>query len=157
QLNRAIPSDLEAICLKALAKDPADRYPSAAALVRDLRAFLRGETVEARPPTWITHLHKTLSRRHHDVLLHDWSTLLFFEALTILVGCGLVNFWQGLDLSPAQMAWLILATKVVQVAVMMVWVLRYRPFTGSFTSAERQIWALVPAYYGGCVAAVLVN
>ena len=38
--------------------------------------------------------------RHRDVLLHDWSTLLFFEAMTILVGCGVVNVWQSLEPSP---------------------------------------------------------
>src|SRR6202044_2532430 len=34
-MNPAIPADLEAICLMALAKRPDDRYRSAAALARD--------------------------------------------------------------------------------------------------------------------------
>src|SRR5207249_4619846 len=37
RLKPAIPGDLEAICLKALAKYPGDCYRSAAALSRDLR------------------------------------------------------------------------------------------------------------------------
>lgn len=152
-----VPRDLEAICLKALAKRPDDRYRSAAALVRDLRAFLRGEPVEARPLTWVTRLHNTLNRRHRDVLLHDWSTLIFLVGLTILTGCGLVNIWQEMPLEPWPRAALILTTKVVQVAVMLLLVARLRPFRGDLTSSERQIWALVPAYYGGNVAAVLVN
>jgi serine/threonine-protein kinase len=156
-VNAAIPSELEAVCLKALAKSPGQRYASAAALARDLRAFLRGEPVQARPLTWITRIQTTLRRRHQDVLLHDWSTLLFFEALTILVGCGIANFWQNLGLSTGAETLLLLVTKAVQVAVMLLWVARYRPFSGHFTSAERQIWTLVPAYYGGCVATMLVN
>jgi serine/threonine protein kinase len=41
--------DLDAIALKALAKAPEDRYPTAAALADDLQAYLSGEPVEARP------------------------------------------------------------------------------------------------------------
>jgi len=40
--------DLDAICLKALRKEPGERYHSAAALGDDLRNFLAGRAVEAR-------------------------------------------------------------------------------------------------------------
>ncbi len=41
---------LEAIVLKALEKDPRDRYASAAALREDLERWARGDPVAARPP-----------------------------------------------------------------------------------------------------------
>ncbi|HBP16906.1 MAG TPA: hypothetical protein DEA08_03800 [Planctomycetes bacterium] len=42
-----VPEDLQAIALRAMAKSPAERYPSARAMAEDLLRFLRNEPVEA--------------------------------------------------------------------------------------------------------------
>lgn len=153
-----IPRDLEAVCLKAMAKRPMERYGSAAKLARDLRAFLRSEPIEAQPLTWVVRLKKLLGRRHRDVLLHDWSATLFLIGVTILAGCALVNLWQVLDLDRWTELALILLTKAGQIALMLYVVVRFRPVKDrQWTSAEHQIWALVPGYYGGFLAALMIN
>ncbi len=47
--SRAGWADLDVLCLTAMRKDPARRYRTVEALVRDVDHFLRGEPLEARP------------------------------------------------------------------------------------------------------------
>ena len=51
RLNRAIPAELETIVLKAMEKNPADRYATAKELADDLRRFLEDEPIQARRPS----------------------------------------------------------------------------------------------------------
>jgi serine/threonine-protein kinase len=61
--NRAVPRDLELICLKCLEKDPNRRYRSGEALAEDLRCWLDGRPIMARRATLPERLWKWINRR----------------------------------------------------------------------------------------------
>jgi tetratricopeptide (TPR) repeat protein/serine/threonine protein kinase len=70
RLNRSIPAELETIVLKAMEKNPAERYGTARELADDLGRFLRDEPIRARPPSLLGRARKW-GRRHPSVV---WST-----------------------------------------------------------------------------------
>ena len=63
RLVPSLPHDLDVICMTALEKRPASRYPTAAALAADLRAFLDGDPIAARAPGTLTLLARAARRR----------------------------------------------------------------------------------------------
>ena len=62
-LRRELVADLDWVVLTAMAKEPERRYPSATALVDDLRRYLAHEPLHAGPPSATYRLRKLL-RRH---------------------------------------------------------------------------------------------
>jgi tetratricopeptide (TPR) repeat protein len=68
-LQPSVPRELDAICLKCLQKDPQMRYASAEALAQDLRRFLAGKGVTARPGTLGDRLVKFARRQPREAAL----------------------------------------------------------------------------------------
>ncbi|MDZ4659711.1 MAG: protein kinase [Bythopirellula sp.] len=63
KLDAKIPRDLETICLKAMQKVPAERYPSMQALANDLRRYLAGEPILARRANLLEQSWRLVKRR----------------------------------------------------------------------------------------------
>jgi serine/threonine protein kinase len=73
--NALVPSDLSTICLKCLEKDPAKRYASAGDLAEDLRRYLEGEPISARPSSMLERGVKWARRRPTSAALVAVSVL----------------------------------------------------------------------------------
>ena len=61
-LKSAAPRDLEIICRKCLAKEPGRRYATARELAQDLRRWMDGRTILARPATTLERVHSWARR-----------------------------------------------------------------------------------------------
>jgi WD40 repeat protein/tRNA A-37 threonylcarbamoyl transferase component Bud32 len=83
QLVDTIPRDLETICIRALAKEPARRYPGAKELSDDLKNYLSGRPILARPVGGPTRL-ALWARR--NVRVAALSATIYF--LSILLAAG---------------------------------------------------------------------
>ena len=72
--NRAIPRDLETIVLKAMAKEPQQRYATAQELADDLQRFLADEPIRAKRTGPVVRL-KKWTKRHKAVTAVVAATL----------------------------------------------------------------------------------
>ena len=85
---RTVDRDLETICLKAMAREPRQRYETGAALARDLERWLGGQPIEARPSGQLERTLKWVKRRPLIAALLGMLTLL---ALVIILGSWKIN------------------------------------------------------------------
>ena len=74
--DRRIPSELNALCVKSLETDPAQRYPNAGEFAADLRRCLEGESIQARPSGIIRRVQRWA--RHHPGFAVTICMLLVF-------------------------------------------------------------------------------
>ncbi len=87
-LNPAVPKDLETIVLKAMAKDPVNRYASSKALADDLRRFLEHRTIEARRPSIGERLTKW--GRRHRTFVHAAVVVLVVAVVALFLSTVMI-------------------------------------------------------------------
>ncbi|MBZ5552782.1 MAG: serine/threonine-protein kinase [Acidobacteriia bacterium] len=83
-LSRTAWADLDVLCLTAMHKDPARRYRSVEALMRDIDHYLKGEPLEAQPDSLPYRVGKFVRRNRRAVSA---------AALVFLIVTGLVVFF----------------------------------------------------------------
>jgi WD40 repeat protein len=88
RLDPSIPPEMETIVVKALEKDPADRYGSAQALADDLRRFLDHRPLAARRATRWERCRKW--RRRNQALVTTATIILVMAAMGVSLSIGLV-------------------------------------------------------------------
>ena len=81
QIDKDIPVELETVILKAVSKNPADRYSTAEDFAADLRRYLEDKPILARRPSLVDRTRKWM-RRHPSVV----------AAMVLLLVFGVVGF-----------------------------------------------------------------
>jgi serine/threonine protein kinase/predicted Zn-dependent protease len=99
QRNADVPPALEAICLKAMALKPEERYPSARALADDIEHWLADEPTTAYREPWTARLGRW-ARRHRTAVTAGGLTLVLTAAA---VGSGLF-LWKSAEQRRRQQA-----------------------------------------------------
>ncbi len=82
--TRIVAGDLDNIVLKALDKDPEQRYPSVEALAQDLRRFSDGKPVQARPLGMLYRMRKFVRRHALGIGAGVAAALLLLGSLAVV-------------------------------------------------------------------------
>ncbi len=88
-LARKTRGDLDAIAMKALAKDPENRYATPSAMAADLERYLQHRPIRARRPGPLHRLRKAIRR-------HRAATAVIATLSTALIAFGIVGVIQAL-------------------------------------------------------------
>jgi len=87
QANKGVDRELEALLLKTLSRWPGDRYSSAGDLAKDITNYLNGDPLNARKPTFIYFLSRTVRKRLVPVGIGTFLLLL-------LLGMAAFSYWR---------------------------------------------------------------
>jgi eukaryotic-like serine/threonine-protein kinase len=84
-INPAVPRALEAVCLKAMALNPDDRYATARALADDLERWMAGEPVSACPESFLERAGRFVRRHRTATAAAAAALLVAFTGLLVIL------------------------------------------------------------------------
>jgi serine/threonine-protein kinase len=105
-LNPSCDRRLEMIALRCLQKPVDLRYPSAADLLKDLRAYLDNQQISAGIGRFGQVVGNLLRETHHAVVLENWGLLWMWHSLVLLMVSVLTHVFFVLDVTNRWHYWL---------------------------------------------------
>lgn len=154
RVNAKIPRTLELIVLRAVARSPEDRYPSAEDLADDLERFLKGEVIKARPPHLLQRL-LAWGRREPAMASRLAALSVFYLAELLNHRLGLLGDAEHLRLSILVGIWALSAVAFQQALKFQRWSLSARFVWGTLDAALLLTILLVVGY--GLVSSLLIG
>lgn len=149
KLNFRIPFELSTICLKCLHKEPERRYASAQALADDLRAFLDGRPIQARPDTLLYRIFRAVHQEPYPEIMQRRGPQTIPKAFASLIVCLLVTV---LAVADVDYYW-IYALLIGGGLFLVYWQAPGR----DDTLVERQVSSVWQAFFVGCIVVALLN
>jgi WD40 repeat protein/serine/threonine protein kinase len=95
RLNKSVAAELETIVLKAMAKNPEERYTTAQELADDLKRFLEDKPIRAKRPTLLQRAWKWARRHRPAVRAALVSAAVFLVLLAIGSTVSTLLIWQA--------------------------------------------------------------
>ena len=81
-LRPDVPPALAAVCMKALSREPGQRYPTALALAQEIENYLADQPVTAYPEPWSARVRRWVKR--HRLLVTTGSVVLVLSLLSLV-------------------------------------------------------------------------
>lgn len=88
--EKFLRGDIDCIVMKALARDPNDRYQTASDLKRDLERFVNGLPIEAAPPSFVYQFKKLIKRHRLIAAVASLSLVIIAASSATAIVFGLV-------------------------------------------------------------------